>query len=161
MADQGLTWGKQHFDDPIAWGRDLERRHAWLLHVGNLAVGQVERFFTGVDNDKYQSAVDGSFVEHGVFMFTTGHALLTKPENFIEIGPDEALIYINTIDKLRKALTEAVQEAAAVLRKGSDRPELPMALILSAFRSQLHALEASIKPEASAQTEPAPAGDRS
>ncbi len=157
MAEQALTWGRQHFDNATEWGRDLERRHAWLLHQGSLAVGQVERFYTGEGDDVYMSTLDGLPVKHGVFVLSTGHALLSKPDNFIEIGPEDAVIYATTLDKLRKAIVDAVTEAGTQLRgRGETPPELPMALIIAALRAQTHALEATIEQQRMAQAAPEP-----
>jgi hypothetical protein len=134
------------------WGRDVERRHAWLLHTQNLAVGPVERYYTGAEGDQYKSAIDGVPVVAPVVVLGTGHALLARePAMFVEIGPDEASIYINTIDSMRKAIVDACNEAARILHANQQRPELPMALVVAALRAQLHALEAT------ATTEPAPA----
>ncbi len=74
----------------------------------------------------------------------TGHALLANVQGaFIEIGPDEASIYIGTLDRMRKAIVDACNDAAHVLREHNQRPELPLVLVIAALRSQLHALEAT------------------
>lgn len=131
-------------DAVTAWGRDVERRHAWLLHTQNLAVGPVERFYTGLPNDQYMSAVDGVAVSAPVVMLGTGHALLAKdPAAFVEIGPEESAIYIGTIDRMRKAIVDACNDAAQVLLTNKHHPELPIALVIAALRAQLHALEAT------------------
>ncbi len=131
-------------EDVTVWGRDVERRRAWLLHTQNLAVGPVERFFTGEANDQYKSALDGEAVQAPVVLLGTGHALLARePDAFIEIGPDEASIYIGTIERMRKAIVDACNDAAKVLGANQKRPELPLALVVAALRSQLHALEAT------------------
>lgn len=137
----GLQWGSQHYDGVVSWGRDLERRHAWLLHQEKLAIGPVDRFYTGVDGDMYKSDLDGSIVTHPVFALATGHVMLAKPEHFIELGPDEANIYITTIDRLRAAITNAVHEASNALTSRVP-PQMTLALVIAAVRAQLHALEA-------------------
>ncbi len=129
--------------DVTVWGREIERRHAWLLHTASLAVGPVERFFTGAEGDRYTSAIDGQLVAAPVLLLGTGHALLAKPESFVEIGPDEAVVYTTTIEKLRNTIVDAVKEAAVVLQQRQHAPELPMTLVISAVRAQLHALEAT------------------
>lgn len=128
--------------DVIAWGRDLERRHAWVLHKEKLAAGPVERFYTGDETDRYVSTVDGSPVAAAVLVLGTGHAMLAKPHDFVEIGSEEASVYIATLDKLRAAIAEAVTEAAATLR-GRDAIGVGMVIIASALRAQLFALEAT------------------
>lgn len=135
--------------DPVVWGRDVERRHAWLLHTSNLVVGPVDRFYTGTEGDQYKSEIDGNYVAAPVVVLGTGHALLSvDPRVFVEIGPDEATIYITTIERLRSTIVDAVTDAARALReaqKAEVAPELPMALIIAAVRAQLHALEATAK----------------
>lgn len=128
--------------DVVAWGRDLERRHAWLLQTATLAVGPVERFYTGAEDDRYVSAVDGAPVVAPVLLLGTGHAMLAQPRNFVEIGPDEANVYISTIERLRETLSGAITNAVATLREKAHEPELPFALVISALRAQLYALEA-------------------
>lgn len=146
----------ENAEDVTPWGRDVERRHAWLLHTQNLAVGPVERFYTGAPDDQYKSAVDGVPVAAPVVVLGTGHALLARePKAFVEIGPDEAQVYIGTIDRMRKAIVDACNEAATVMRANQSHPELPLALVVAALRAQLYALEATAE-EASKPPPPAP-----
>lgn len=135
--------GQDEVADVTKWGRDIESRHAWVLHAASLAVGPVERFFTGEEGDRYTSAIDGQLVAAPVLLLGTGHALLAKPDGFVEIGADEAVVYTTTIEKLRTTIIDAVKEAAVVLQQRQHTPELPMTLVISALRAQLHALEST------------------
>lgn len=127
--------------DPVVWGRDLERRHAWVLHKENLTIGPVERFYTGEENDRYVSAIDEQPVAAPTIFLGNGHALLAKPEVFIELGPEEASVYVEAVEKLRETVTDAVQNAARTIRSRS--PQIAFALVVSAVRAQLYALEAT------------------
>lgn len=132
--------------DVTGWARDLERRHAWVLHRSTLAVGPVERYFTGEEHDRFLSEIDGQPVMAPVLKLGTGHALLAVPANFIELGAPEADLYMRVIDRLRESVITAVNEAIdSIASKRQSMPDLPIALIVSAVRAQLHALEATAR----------------
>lgn len=118
------------------WGKDLEKREAWVIHEPTLAVGPVKKFWDGVD-EIYVSPINGAACPGAVLELETGHSLVAVFEHFIELDENAIRFYAAIQQGLAGLIVVSARNASA----SGVTQDVGIALTVAAFRTQLAAIE--------------------
>lgn len=125
--------------DPVSFGRDLAARKAWIFHSATMALGPVEKFFSGDEGDRSVSDVNGEEVPGPVVALATGHRLVCAPAQIIELSDREAAYVQLATNELTGLLAKVLETA-----KESGMQERTTALLtIAILRAQCAAFEAA------------------
>jgi hypothetical protein len=130
-------------DDPDAlkaWATKLVEKKQWVLHVPTLTVGPVKAFFDGTES-RWKSTIDGGEVPAPVLELETGHGFVARESAFHVLDAAQLRFYIAIQQGLAQLVGVAARGAAG---EGVD-PRAGFALVISALRAQLIALEGPTK----------------
>lgn len=119
-----------------AWADRLIAKQLWVLHAPTLTVGPARNFYDGVEN-KYRSTVNGQEVPAAVLELETGHGFVADPEKFVELDAPAVRFYVG----IQQGLAGLVRVAATGAAGAGVGQEAGFALVVSALRAQLAALE--------------------
>lgn len=124
--------------DPIVWGRDLEKRKAWVFHAPTMAMGPVEKFFDGVE-EQWVSTVNGVAVPGPVLLLATGHALDARsPAVFVEMEAKEVWLAKLAVEKIAKVVAALLETG----RQAEVAPRTAALLVLAVLQANRAAIEA-------------------
>jgi hypothetical protein len=120
----------------LQWAKNLADEQAWVLHTESGLVVRIAKFYDGKD-ECYVSPVNGSKVTAPVLEMHNKHALMAKPENFVQLSENEVAYFVGTQEVLTGALREMVAAGAIV-----QIPAPTVALLLiGVFREQMIVLQ--------------------
>lgn len=128
-------------DDEMAelkeWANALLEKQAWVLHVPTMSVGPAKKFYDGAES-RWRSTIDGQEVPAPVLELETGHGFVARMDSFHVLDAAQLRFYVAIQQGLAGLVGVAARNAGA---QGVD-PRAGFALVISALRAQLAALEA-------------------
>lgn len=90
------------------------QRKAWVVHVETGTVGQMVKFYTGLDDDHYVSTLSKEPIPAPVVELDTGDAFVLKgADTFACLTEAEAAIYASFTQMLAAGVTITAKTAAA------------------------------------------------
>ena len=125
-----------------AWGEQMVKEEAWLMHLPTLTIGRVVEFFDGVDHIFQGSSPDSVPLHCEVVKFSTGHTFVAKKPDaaFLRLEAREVAFVQQTQPNLGTFVSDA-----AMYAQNAKIPARTFAMLMVAIlRTYATALETTV-----------------